>query len=104
MTVKTASSSKNFARFKTDMVRELYMLFNSTVFSNEVLEFVYESPNILTDKLSLCVIETCFSLSPSQLPANMEISWNKKLRTTAGYCYNSGYELMTHWIAQSTVS
>eukprot|EP00731_Ephydatia_muelleri_P027871 Em0019g744a len=26
----------------------------------------------------------------NQLPENMEIRWNRKMRTTAGFCYNSG--------------
>lgn len=55
----TPSAHKSFARNKDQMARELYQLFNQTIFNN-------------------------------QLPENMEIKWNRKMRTTAGYCCNTG--------------
>ena len=46
--VVTPSASKNFNRFKNDMIGELYELFNSTVFENKVREFLYG-----------CTLSTC---------------------------------------------
>lgn len=71
----TPAATKNFSRFKTTMVAELYSQFNRTVFDNKVPERASEREREM--KLHSC---------NKQLPADMEIIWNKKLRTTAGYC------------------
>ena len=70
----TPSASKNFSRFKMTMVDELYSQFNRTVFDNKVQrerERERYKSKFFANK---------------QLPVDMKIIWNKKLRTTAGYC------------------
>ena len=60
------------------MVDELYSQFNRTVFDNKVTERERERERHAHTKLLISCNE--------QLPVDMKIIWNKKLRTTAGYC------------------
>lgn len=73
------SYSQNFKQKKEELTSRLYQLYNTSVFDNKVF---------------LCFHVCCFGhLSPtthacifSQLPASMPVTWNKKMRKTAGYC------------------
>ena len=59
------------------MVDELYSQFNRTVFDNKVTERERERHTHTHNFFISC---------NKQLPVDMKIIWNKKLRTTAGYC------------------
>ena len=96
----TPSSCLSVSRSKGRMVKELFEMFNETVFDNKVIRFiicfyhVYLPPPPLSLPPSLFLSPLpLFSLSQiifMQFPADMPITWNKRMKTTAGWCTFEG--------------
>ena len=81
------------------MVKELFEMFNETVFDNKVIHLSSVSvmstcPPSLPSSLSLSLSPlSLFFLSQiifMQFPADMPITWNKRMKTTAGWCTFEG--------------
>ena len=53
--VTTPSAHKNFSRSKKAMARELFNLFNHSVFGDQVCLCIYTNNNIVYDSIALCV-------------------------------------------------
>lgn len=89
------------------MVKELFEMFNETVFDNKVIHFiicfyhVYLPPPLPLSLPPFLSLPPSLSLSPlplfflsqiifMQFPADMPITWNKRMKTTAGWCTFEG--------------
>lgn len=80
------SYSQNFKQKKEELTSRLYQLYNTSVFDNKVFLCFHVC---CFGHLATCLqphTHVFFLFCCSQLPANMQVTWNKKMRKTAGYC------------------
>ncbi|XP_074057964.1 germ cell nuclear acidic protein [Macrotis lagotis] len=92
ITARNPSAPKSSQRMKTCAMDGCFLAELSDPTSDYVKDF-HQKKEELTWKLYHLFNATIFG---KQLPEKMSINWNKKMRTTAGYCHFSGKECITH--------
>lgn len=81
------SYCRSFKQKKEELTSKLYQLYNTSVFDSKVSQtFTYYSLHVLYKCHLLCKYFAQSIFCDFQLPVNMSVTWNKKMRKTAGYC------------------
>lgn len=91
------SKEKDFKKYREQLAADLFEMYNRTVFDNQVgemrgrvisiLKMNCYNLKILTEAFLPGMLAKMFFFL--QLPSDFQITWNKKMRSTAGFCYYS---------------
>ena len=79
-----STDASGFKLIKENLTTRLFQLYNTSVFESKVSRTCTHTLTNFSEYVYFRVV--CKALFLLQLPAGMSVSWNKKMRKTAGYC------------------